>query len=169
MPAVHRQRPASLLHVLEGTRSHISKYVHSEYVHPVLTPWLCQYERPSMQAISPWLNQRTLDKIQLHSGGPSQTEALLDFIPAENLPEFLGGACQCGGGCIPEPGADNTDDDVVKVNLAAGAVHEVKTVASGAGQAVAWEFWTPKHDVSFECIFEPADGTAPIIVVAKEK
>ncbi|KAG2182047.1 hypothetical protein INT43_006973 [Umbelopsis isabellina] len=51
-----------------------------------------------------WLDPGTIEKIQIF--GKDYKEALLDHIPAENLPEFLGGECKCEhmpGGCVPSP------------------------------------------------------------------
>jgi hypothetical protein len=48
--------------------------------------------------IKPTLNDVTLAKIRLL--GADYQQALLEVIPAENLPTFLGGKCQCPGGCV---------------------------------------------------------------------
>ncbi|KAI8979617.1 CRAL-TRIO domain-containing protein [Mycotypha africana] len=54
------------------------------------------------KVIRPWLNPRTLEKI--HVLGSDYQSVLLKYIDPENLPEFLGGQCQCKhmpGGCVP--------------------------------------------------------------------
>eukprot|EP01018_Ginkgo_biloba_P035224 Gb_14296 [translate_table: standard] len=47
--------------------------------------------------IKPWLDKRTQKKIEVH--GSNYTHKLLELVEADNLPEFLGGSCQCPGGC----------------------------------------------------------------------
>eukprot|EP01018_Ginkgo_biloba_P018134 Gb_24649 [translate_table: standard] len=47
--------------------------------------------------IKPWLDKRTQKKIEVH--GSNFTHKLLELVDSENLPEFLGGSCQCSGGC----------------------------------------------------------------------
>ncbi|KAI8370626.1 CRAL-TRIO domain-containing protein [Radiomyces spectabilis] len=52
-----------------------------------------------------WLDPGTIEKIQI-CGSDYQT-VLLKQIPAENLPDFLGGQCKCehmAGGCVPSQG-----------------------------------------------------------------
>ncbi|KAI8084267.1 CRAL-TRIO domain-containing protein [Gilbertella persicaria] len=54
------------------------------------------------KVIKPWLNARTLEKI--HVLGNNYQSILLKYIEPENLPDFLGGTCQCQhmpGGCVP--------------------------------------------------------------------
>jgi hypothetical protein len=47
--------------------------------------------------IKPWLDEATQRKI--HILGKNYKTELLKYIPAENLPENLGGTCRCAGGC----------------------------------------------------------------------
>lgn len=47
--------------------------------------------------IKPWLDKRTQKKIEVH--GSSFISRLLELVEADNLPEFLGGHCQCLEGC----------------------------------------------------------------------
>jgi hypothetical protein len=44
-----------------------------------------------------WLDPITVEKI--HVLGSGYTKELLGQVPAENLPKFLGGTCECKGGC----------------------------------------------------------------------
>ncbi|KAJ3027385.1 hypothetical protein HDV00_011223 [Rhizophlyctis rosea] len=57
--------------------------------------------------IKPWLDKGTQDKITIVGGGKEEvTNALLEFVDKENLPEFLGGSCTCSHmetGCVPSP------------------------------------------------------------------
>ena len=47
--------------------------------------------------IKRWLDPVTQEKISILGG--SYQAALLQQIPAENLPSRFGGSCQCSGGC----------------------------------------------------------------------
>lgn len=44
-----------------------------------------------------WLDPITVEKI--HVLGTGYQKELLGQVPAENLPKFLGGTCECKGGC----------------------------------------------------------------------
>lgn len=47
--------------------------------------------------VKPWLDEVTVAKIAIL--GSSYKSALLEQVPAENLPAEFGGSCQCPGGC----------------------------------------------------------------------
>ncbi|MCO5601271.1 hypothetical protein L7F22_055390 [Adiantum nelumboides] len=49
------------------------------------------------QLIKPWLDKDTPKKIEVC--GSNYSAKLLELVDRENLPEFLGGTCQCQGGC----------------------------------------------------------------------
>lgn len=49
------------------------------------------------QLIKPWLDKNVPAKIDVH--GSNFSAKLLEVVDSENLPEFLGGSCQCQGGC----------------------------------------------------------------------
>lgn len=44
-----------------------------------------------------WLDEATVAKI--HVLGSDYKKSLLEQVPADSLPEFLGGSCQCPEGC----------------------------------------------------------------------
>jgi len=50
------------------------------------------------KAVKPFLNENTIKKIRI-CGSSDYKSALLEDIPAENLPEEYGGTCKCEGGC----------------------------------------------------------------------
>ncbi|ORX48323.1 CRAL/TRIO domain-containing protein [Hesseltinella vesiculosa] len=57
-----------------------------------------------------WLDPGTISKIKIL--GSDYKQELLDQIPAENLPTFLGGTCECdhvSGGCVPSQVLKNTE------------------------------------------------------------
>ncbi|KAH9301993.1 hypothetical protein KI387_013576 [Taxus chinensis] len=47
--------------------------------------------------IKSWLDKRTQKKIEVH--GSNYAHRLYELVDHKNLPEFLGGSCQCPGGC----------------------------------------------------------------------
>lgn len=53
--------------------------------------------KASWSMIKPWLDKRTQKKIEVHGG--HFFSKLLELVDSENLPEFLGGSCNCLGGC----------------------------------------------------------------------
>jgi CRAL/TRIO domain/CRAL/TRIO, N-terminal domain len=48
--------------------------------------------------IKPWLDERTKKKISTE--GSKFQSKLLELVAPENLPDFLGGTCNCPGGCL---------------------------------------------------------------------
>ncbi|KAI8084524.1 CRAL-TRIO domain-containing protein [Halteromyces radiatus] len=73
--------------------------------------------------IKGWLDPGTIDKIQIL--GSDYQGKLLEQIPPENLPSFLGGKCTCNhipGGCVPSQVLKN-----VPINIPGDANHKVPT------------------------------------------
>eukprot|EP00994_Dinema_validum_P001428 NODE_1288_length_1021_cov_111.407407_g989_i0.p1 GENE.NODE_1288_length_1021_cov_111.407407_g989_i0~~NODE_1288_length_1021_cov_111.407407_g989_i0.p1 ORF type:complete len:305 (+),score=40.15 NODE_1288_length_1021_cov_111.407407_g989_i0:71-985(+) len=60
------------------------------------------------RVVRPWLDPRTASKVKMH-GSKYQNE-LLELIDAEHLPKFLGGTCECVGGCVPEIEAERLNN-----------------------------------------------------------
>ncbi|KAJ2787619.1 hypothetical protein GGI15_000581 [Coemansia interrupta] len=61
--------------------------------------------------IKGWLDPRVISKV--HILGKDYSKVLLNQIPAENLPSFLGGSCRCShmaGGCVPSTTMNNYID-----------------------------------------------------------
>lgn len=50
------------------------------------------------ELLSPFIDSKTEKKIRIHKDGGLQD--LLDTVDAQNLPAFLGGTCNCAGGCM---------------------------------------------------------------------
>jgi hypothetical protein len=48
--------------------------------------------------VKSFLDAKTVSKI--HILGSDYTSELLKYVDAENLPSFLGGKCNCSGGCL---------------------------------------------------------------------
>ena len=61
------------------------------------------------KVIKPWIDERTQKKITIE--GSKYQKKLLELVEPQNLPEFLGGTCNCYGGCLscdPGPWRDET-------------------------------------------------------------
>ncbi|KAJ1308432.1 hypothetical protein OPQ81_004137 [Rhizoctonia solani] len=59
-------------------------------------------------AVKGWLDAVTVEKITILGGESQYVPKLLEQIPAENLPSYLGGTCNCPGGCSEaDPGPWN--------------------------------------------------------------
>ena len=50
------------------------------------------------KVIKPWIDERTQKKITIE--GSKFQKKLLELVDSQNLPDFLGGACSCPGGCL---------------------------------------------------------------------
>jgi hypothetical protein len=79
--------------------------------------------------IKPWLDEVTVKKINIL--GSSYQDALLQQIPAENLPKEFGGSCSCEGGCsLSDAGPWNPSGEK-------GLIAEVAPNPSGVKELVA--------------------------------
>jgi hypothetical protein len=98
-------------------------------------------------------------------------EALLQVIDADKLPAFLGGKCECEGGCVPMPkdGEDTFAEDIgdsftedVKVHAGEDLVKEFALLPR---EQITWEFLsTTGHDVRFDAKFVDAHGNTTVVV-----
>ena len=99
------------------------------------------------------------------------TETLLQVIDADKLPAFLGGKCECEGGCVPMPkdGEDTFAEDIgdsftedVKVHAGEDLVKEFALLPR---EQITWEFLsTTGHDVRFDAKFVDAHGNTTVVV-----
>lgn len=97
---------------------------------------------------------------------PENSVAALDaIIGLERVPSFMGGRCNCPGGCLAcfNPNAALSAEEVVgegdlvteDIRLGAGSKHE-KVFELAQGEEVIWEFSTTKgDDVRFWVMFYP--------------
>lgn len=118
-----------------------------------------------------WLDARIQNKIIFVK--PEHTaEVLLQAVDAENLPAYLGGKCQCEGGCVYTPladddnaeGHDDTLTEEIKIPAGKDVVREFELQP---GEEVVWEFQTSSdHDIQFSVHFFPKDGAERAVVDA---
>lgn len=105
--------------------------------------------------IKPWLDSQTQKKIVFVKSAHTKAK-LLEVIDAENLPEFLGGKCNCEGQCVPDvlpdtevPDAVDGEDICVTEEIQVPRGKSVtKTYPIKDGETVFWDFATEKYDVS---------------------
>ena len=63
----------------------------------IFLDWSALFDHEFRSLVKPWLDPVTVNKIQIL--GSDYKKTLLEQIPPENLPQFLGGTCNCEGGC----------------------------------------------------------------------
>ncbi|GAA93854.1 uncharacterized protein L969DRAFT_70208 [Mixia osmundae IAM 14324] len=78
-----------------------------------------------------WLDEVTVAKITIL--GANYQETLLAQIPAENLPDFLGGKCHCSQGCSLSDAGPWQDEKLQKEVLHPDASHQTHPVTNGTG------------------------------------
>jgi len=111
-----------------------------------------------------WIDERMQKKVVFCR--PNETAAkLLEVIDAESLPAFLGGKCNCEGGCVPEVtgegGVEAADGGAVteELTVPAGKILE-KRFNVPAGSTAVWEMTVAANDVGFRVEFAPQGSPA---------
>jgi hypothetical protein len=109
-----------------------------------------------------WLDPRVRTKVKFLK--PHHTaEGLLEVIDAENLPAFLGGNCQCEGGCVygRDSAAELPEEDPSQLSelFHVGSGKKVqKEVRGELEDVIVWEFTvSDERNIEFSAIFV-ADG-----------
>ncbi|KAJ1800811.1 hypothetical protein LPJ59_000802 [Coemansia sp. RSA 2399] len=95
--ATHLQAINMLREILSKDQLRYPEYMHRTFIVNAPAIFLTLWK-----LIKAWLDPRAISKI--HILGRNDSKDLLDHIPAENLPAFLGGTCRCShmpGGCVP--------------------------------------------------------------------
>jgi len=101
--------------------------------------------------IAPWLDPITAAKMAIVS---TDYKPLLEAecgITNENLPSFLGGKCQCEGGCCPKGGVygDVTSESSTVVNINSRDKHELIVKVEEEGSVLGWHFKPEGYDIGF--------------------
>lgn len=118
--------------------------------------------------VSTFIDDNTKGKFLLFGGNDYQEEGgLVDYIPEEYVPEFLGGPCKamiCEGGLVPKSmymtdvelekeGCPLTEDSIYRsVTLGRGQVHEVQINNDDPGSVITWDFDVMRQDVVFSVL-----------------
>ncbi|XP_038220581.1 protein real-time [Zerene cesonia] len=115
--------------------------------------------------VSTFIDENTRSKFLFYGGKDYlQPGGLLDYIPKDLIPDFLGGPCKSfvhEGGLVPkslyvsgaftERDGDPLSEDSIyrSVSLGKGQVHEVIVVNRDPQSVLTWDFDVLRHDISF--------------------
>ncbi|KAL4712074.1 hypothetical protein ACJJTC_005310 [Scirpophaga incertulas] len=127
--------------------------------------------------VSTFIDENTRSKFLFYGGKDYlQPGGLLDYIPSDLIPDFLGGPCKSfvhEGGLVPkslyvagaftERDGDPLSEDSVyrSVSLGKGQIHEVVVVNRDPHSVLTWDFDVLRHDVAF-CVFRTDQDLAPL-------
>lgn len=133
--------------------------------------------------VSTFIDENTRSKFLFYGGKDYlQPGGLLDYIPKELIPDFLGGPCKSfvhEGGLVPKSlyvsgaftereGDPLSEDSIYRsVSLGKGQVHEVIVPNRDPQSVLTWDFDVLRHDIAFtvyrtehELSHPPADTSA---------
>jgi hypothetical protein len=79
------------------------KKVYPEGLHHVLVINCPALIRMAFAIVSPLIDARTQQKISFHAPGDATAAALRNWLHEEDIPQYLGGKCNCPGGCVNVP------------------------------------------------------------------
>ncbi|XP_030029822.2 protein real-time isoform X1 [Manduca sexta] len=115
--------------------------------------------------VSTFIDENTRSKFLFYGGKDYlQPGGLLDYIPKDLIPDFLGGPCKSfvhEGGLVPkslyvsgaftERDGDPLSEDSIyrSVSLGKGQVHEVVVVNRDPQSVLTWDFDVLRHDLAF--------------------
>ncbi|XP_053609890.1 protein real-time isoform X4 [Plodia interpunctella] len=115
--------------------------------------------------VSTFIDENTRSKFLFYGGKDYlQPGGLLDYIPKDLIPDFLGGPCKSfvhEGGLVPKSlyvagafterdGDPLSEDSVYRcVSLGKGQIHEVIVVNRDPHSVLTWDFDVLRHDISF--------------------
>ncbi|CAH2244599.1 jg11714 [Pararge aegeria aegeria] len=115
--------------------------------------------------VSTFIDENTRSKFLFYGGKDYlQQGGLLDYIPKDLIPDFLGGPCKSfvhEGGLVPkslyvsgaftERDGDPLSEDSIyrSVSLGKGQVHEVIVQNRDPQSVLTWDFDVLRHDISF--------------------
>uniref|UniRef100_A0A7S1PL95 CRAL-TRIO domain-containing protein n=1 Tax=Neobodo designis TaxID=312471 RepID=A0A7S1PL95_NEODS len=111
-----------------------------------------------------WLEPRQIEKVKFFK--PHQTaEGLREFIDEEHIPAFLGGKCECKGGCVGTPideatvplPVDHTRESVV-ANRAKETVIADWAKATAAGDKLSFQIYVAQYHCVLRTRFRPDDA-----------
>lgn len=120
--------------------------------------------------VSTFIDDNTRSKFLFYGGNDYQgSGGLVDYMPKENIPFFLGGECKTvvhEAGLVPKsmylPGEEMdatrqhlpmSDQSIYRsVSLGRSQVHEMVLLIEEAGSVICWDFDVMKNDVSFSVL-----------------
>ncbi|XP_068633435.1 protein real-time [Battus philenor] len=126
--------------------------------------------------VSTFIDENTRSKFLFYGGKDYlQPGGLLDYIPKDLIPDFLGGPCKSfvhEGGLVPkslyvsgaftERDRDPLSEDSIyrSVSLAKGQVHEVVVANRDPQSVLTWDFDVLRHDIAFTVFHTTLDVPA---------
>ncbi|XP_073956386.1 real-time [Choristoneura fumiferana] len=132
--------------------------------------------------VSTFIDENTRSKFLFYGGKDYlQPGGLLDYIPKDLIPDFLGGPCKSfvyEGGLVPKSlyvsgafterdGEPLCEDSIYRsVSLSKGQVHEVIVANSDPGSVLTWDFDVLRHDVGFTVFRSPHDLSQDMEIAA---
>ncbi|KAJ2394958.1 hypothetical protein GGI23_004485 [Coemansia sp. RSA 2559] len=152
--ATHLQAINMLREILSKDQLRYPEYMHRTFIVNAPAIFLTLWK-----LVKAWLDPRAISKI--HILGRNDSKSLLDYIPAENLPAFLGGTCRCShmpGGCVPCIAKNNIPDLPRKAFLSLR--HQTQISYSEPLHSYSYDF-APSYsddDSSGSAISSPAIG-----------
>jgi len=97
-------------------------------------------------------DKKVIEKTRIFPEGEDHTPALLEKIPPENLPTFLGGTCecQCEGGCVPcfLPALPDHLEFKTGIEVKPREIHKIELELETAKSVVSVR-WKSKHEISY--------------------
>jgi len=99
--------------------------------------------------VKPFFNEKTLEKIQIVGAGET-SPTLLKLVDKDKLPTFLGGTCECKGGCVPKM---DRFEGLTKIEVAARGKELIKIPITDVPAFVTWDILTKDYDISYELQF----------------
>ncbi|CAK1580667.1 unnamed protein product [Parnassius mnemosyne] len=127
--------------------------------------------------VSTFIDENTRSKFLFYGGKDYlQPGGLLDYIPKDLIPDFLGGPCKSfvhEGGLVPkslyvsgaftERDGDPLSEDSIyrSVSLAKGQVHEVVVSNRDPQSVLTWDFDVLRHDIAFTVLHTHLDLPPP--------
>jgi len=98
------------------------------------------------------LDKKVIEKTRIYPEGEDFLPALLEKIPRENIPKFLGGNCDCQleGGCVPcfLPTLPSQLEYNTEIEVKPREVHKIELELE-TPQSVVLVKWRSKHEISY--------------------
>jgi hypothetical protein len=121
----------------------------------VNTPW---FFNMIWKIVKPWLDKRTLEKVQVLGGKESEKD-LQKLIDPEQIPVALGGTNPFPGLVIPDP-----TKGMIQKDIKSGSFFECEVEASRENQTMTWKCKPLTKDIGFELCFIDKDGNEELVI-----
>jgi hypothetical protein len=106
----------------------------SEGIHRVLMVNCSSAVKVLWAVVRPFVDERTRTKFSFSAPGEETLKALKEHINPTELPKWLGGLCECEGGCLPDYTAAGCKNNSNAPAAAAAAAGSASAFAGAAGE-----------------------------------